>query len=341
MKVSHFGGGGRQQGAQVQPPQRGHGGLRGQLLPAAARRRGRRAFRHPGRRQPLLLCWARPLHRPDRARHPSRIAQAGRAALQGRDGRGRALPSAAFARERRARNAWIPSRDTATAGTTGMPCRRCGRGPRPTILPSTRWSRIVSAHAARTGSGTSTISSSARATDIFYHAKGATPAFRGFAEDDSGLTLIPLNMAGTDPHHQRTQRRQRPRLRSARRRPQFQPDRLHEAHCRQDRGRDCRRADARHRCPFLLRQPRHFRAAARLQERRHGAPDRSRNTVSPRWSTRSSRSAASWRAIGSATRRGGARRRRKPRSTAGRPSTMPRTTGVKSRLRWVFCAVNA
>jgi RNA-splicing ligase RtcB len=30
---------------------------------------------------------------------------------------------------------------------------------------------------------------------LFYHAKGATPAFRGFADDDSGLTLIPLNMA--------------------------------------------------------------------------------------------------------------------------------------------------
>ena len=30
---------------------------------------------------------------------------------------------------------------------------------------------------------------------LFYHAKGATPAFRGFAADDSGLTLIPLNMA--------------------------------------------------------------------------------------------------------------------------------------------------
>lgn len=35
-----------------------------------------------------------------------------------------------------------------------------------------------------------------RRTDgLFYHAKGATPAFRGFAADDSGLTLIPLNMA--------------------------------------------------------------------------------------------------------------------------------------------------
>lgn len=30
---------------------------------------------------------------------------------------------------------------------------------------------------------------------LYYHAKGATPAFAGFADDDSGLTLIPLNMA--------------------------------------------------------------------------------------------------------------------------------------------------
>ena len=30
---------------------------------------------------------------------------------------------------------------------------------------------------------------------LFYHAKGATPAWQGFAADDSGLTLIPLNMA--------------------------------------------------------------------------------------------------------------------------------------------------
>ena len=29
---------------------------------------------------------------------------------------------------------------------------------------------------------------------LFYHAKGATPAFKGFAPDDQGLTLIPLNM---------------------------------------------------------------------------------------------------------------------------------------------------
>lgn len=28
----------------------------------------------------------------------------------------------------------------------------------------------------------------------FYHAKGATPAFKGYADDDIGLTMIPLNM---------------------------------------------------------------------------------------------------------------------------------------------------
>lgn len=34
-----------------------------------------------------------------------------------------------------------------------------------------------------------------RSDGLFYHAKGATPAFAGYAEDDCGLTLIPLNMA--------------------------------------------------------------------------------------------------------------------------------------------------
>ena len=35
-----------------------------------------------------------------------------------------------------------------------------------------------------------------RKTDgLFYHAKGATPAYDGFASDTNGLTLIPLNMA--------------------------------------------------------------------------------------------------------------------------------------------------
>lgn len=31
--------------------------------------------------------------------------------------------------------------------------------------------------------------------DLFYHAKGATPSYSGFSEDDDGRTLIPMNMA--------------------------------------------------------------------------------------------------------------------------------------------------
>lgn len=34
-----------------------------------------------------------------------------------------------------------------------------------------------------------------RRGDLFLHGKGATPAWAGYAEDDTGLTLIPLNMA--------------------------------------------------------------------------------------------------------------------------------------------------
>jgi hypothetical protein len=34
-----------------------------------------------------------------------------------------------------------------------------------------------------------------KADGLFYHAKGATPAWPEFADDSSGLTLIPLNMA--------------------------------------------------------------------------------------------------------------------------------------------------
>lgn len=30
---------------------------------------------------------------------------------------------------------------------------------------------------------------------LYYHAKGATPSFKGFSDDDDGRTLIPMNMA--------------------------------------------------------------------------------------------------------------------------------------------------
>jgi RNA-splicing ligase RtcB len=34
-----------------------------------------------------------------------------------------------------------------------------------------------------------------RSDGLFYHGKGATPSFKGFSPDDTGLTLIPMNMA--------------------------------------------------------------------------------------------------------------------------------------------------
>jgi tRNA-splicing ligase RtcB len=34
-----------------------------------------------------------------------------------------------------------------------------------------------------------------RSDGLFYHAKGATPSYRGFSPDDQGMTLIPLNMS--------------------------------------------------------------------------------------------------------------------------------------------------
>jgi hypothetical protein len=87
---------------------------------------------------------------------------------------------------------------------------------------------------------------------LFYHAKGATPAWAGFAADSSGLTLIPLNMAEpiliTRGLTQKT-----PWICAAWRRPEFQPHGLHAPARWQDRAADRGRADGRHRRPFLLR----------------------------------------------------------------------------------------
>lgn len=44
-----------------------------------------------------------------------------------------------------------------------------------------------------------------RLDGLYYHAKGATPSYRGFAEDEMGFTLIPMNMSEpilvTSPNH--------------------------------------------------------------------------------------------------------------------------------------------
>ena len=110
---------------------------------------------------------------------------------------------------------------------------------------------------------------------LYYHAKGATPAWRDFAADSCGLTLIPLNMAepvlivrgldaqnglGFSPHGAGRNFGRKAYLRLAGR-------------CRA-RGR-CRGANKRHRRPIPFRHPRSFGIARRLQERGRGSqPDR-------------------------------------------------------------------
>ena len=135
------------------------------------------------------------LDRPRRARHPSRLAQArAPCSTQRRHGDGGALPPRALAARRRAHNAWIPA-DT-----------REGRDYWDALQTIRAWTKanhfaIHELIAERLGARVeerfwNEHNFVFRKSDgLFYHAKGATPAFRGFAADDSGLTLIPLNMA--------------------------------------------------------------------------------------------------------------------------------------------------
>ena len=107
---------------------------------------------------------------------------------------------------------------------------------------------------------------------LFYHGKGATPAFDNWASDATDLTLIPLNMAepvlivrgrnaphalGFSPHgagrnFSRTQ-------------PQADADRTDR--CRDLRGRNCG-----YRRSLLHGHDRYLGATQRVQERRRGAP---------------------------------------------------------------------
>jgi tRNA-splicing ligase RtcB len=109
---------------------------------------------------------------------------------------------------------------------------------------------------------------------LFYHAKGATPAWAGFAADSNGLTLIPLNMA-------------EPILiargRNAENGLGFAPHGAgrnfsRSAYMRRHAGKTAAQMVAeqtRHRCAVLLRHSRRVGIARCLQERRdHAAADR-------------------------------------------------------------------
>ena len=269
----------------------------GQLLPEVDHQRRGRALRHPGRRQSFLLCRPREVDRRARAGDPSRLAQAGRDALQVRHGGGR---SASASSSRRRRRGTMPgSRPIpARARTTGRRCRPSAPGPRRTTSRSTISSPSISGCKLRDRFWNEHNFVFRKSDGLFYHAKGATPAFADYAADTNGLTLIPLNMARADPDRARAatpttgsaSRRTAPAAISA-----APPTCAARRQC--DRGRDGRRADQGHRRALLLRHPGRLRAAAAPTRMPPPCAGRSTNTGSPRWSTRSSRSAASWPAI--------------------------------------------
>ena len=143
-----------------------------------------------------------------------------------------------------------------------------------------------------------------RSDGLFYHAKGATPAWADFADDSSGLTLIPLNMAepiliargrdaanglGFAPHGAgRNMSRTAYMKRFAGQAPA------------RDRRRSRPRASTRA-SSAVFPTSRSCRAPTRP---RPPCARRSLNLVWPTSSTPSSRSARSWPATGSTTRLG-------------------------------------
>ena len=99
MKLSHFGGGGRAHSHNMRPPAEVMAAFAANKFLGMTTERRNQALRHPGRRQPFLLRRAAGLDGAGGARHPPRLAQAGRAALQGRHGPGGELSPPAVARD--------------------------------------------------------------------------------------------------------------------------------------------------------------------------------------------------------------------------------------------------
>jgi tRNA-splicing ligase RtcB (3'-phosphate/5'-hydroxy nucleic acid ligase) len=150
-------------------------------------------FGHAGRRQPFLLRRACRLDETCCARHAPRLAPAGRAAVQSRHGHGGKLPPAPVA-ETPSHNAWIPF-DTDD-----------GRSYWDALQLIRSWTKKnhFAIHDAVAGHLGAKVKDRfwnehnfvfRKGDGLFYHAKGATPAWADFAPDSSGLTLIPLSMA--------------------------------------------------------------------------------------------------------------------------------------------------
>ena len=163
MKQSHFGGGGRPRGRQLHPPQEilaqfDANPFLKSVVPAAIEH-----FATQGDGNHFFYVGRAGLKRPDCARDPSRLTQARGHALQGRHGDGRAVPTFALpgdAQAQRLDSGGNTRRRGLLAGASSHPLR----GPRSTTSPSTIWSPRRWVLTARIAFGTSTTSSSARAT---------------------------------------------------------------------------------------------------------------------------------------------------------------------------------
>ena len=130
----------------------------------------------------------------DRARHAPRLAQARRHALQGRHGDGGEVPTRVLSPETPTHNAWIPAETSE------------GEAYWDALQTIRAWTKanhfaihdlIVEALGLKPEDRFWNEHNFVfrKSDGLFYHAKGATPAWAGFADDTSGLTLIPLNMA--------------------------------------------------------------------------------------------------------------------------------------------------
>ena len=184
MKLSHFGAGGRAGGGRNPARPRAAGSFRAKHLPEAIGRRRDRAQRDPGRRQPLLLCRTRALERPGRPGDASWLTRSGREALCGRHGVSGKVPPPGVPRDARAQrlDSQRDARGRELLGRAATDPRldegQPFRDPRPVAatLGLRADDRFWNEHnfVFRRSDG------------LFYHAKGATPAYADFASDTMG-----------------------------------------------------------------------------------------------------------------------------------------------------------
>ena len=141
-----------------------------------------RAIRHPGRRQSLLLCRPHRLDRGGRARHPSRLAQAGRHCSTRPAWHGRALSRRSSSPETPPHNAWIPARHREGEAYWDA-LQLSARGRKRTTTPSTTCVAALLGLKSRERFWNEHNFVFRKSDGLFYHAKGATPAWADFAPD--------------------------------------------------------------------------------------------------------------------------------------------------------------